>query len=221
MNSYLVPAQERETEIQVSNSRFITGIKPVFSTSEAESHLEAVRAQYPDATHHVPAFVIGHGSSVIAHSSDDGEPSGTAGRPALSVLQGSDLGDTSLVITRYYGGTKLGTGGLVKAYGESARTAIAAVPKALKIFAHELEGTLDYSTYERAQREINRSSGKILQENFGAQVELTFQLPVKYWPAFQDFWKALTRGQGNLRVTREDIPALIPPPGGKESQEDN
>ena len=110
MNRYFIPARETRTEIIVVNSRFIATAAPAFTVDEAKAFVARIRAEFADASHNVPAFVVGHGSSVIAHCSDDGEPSGTAGRPALAVLQGSGLGDAA-VVTRYFGGTKLGTGG--------------------------------------------------------------------------------------------------------------
>ena len=115
----LIPASEHHTEIVVVNSRFITTIAPVFSVEEARDFIAKIRALNPNATHNVPAFIVGHGVSVIEHCSDDGEPQGTAGRPALAVLKGSGLGDAAVVVTRYFGGTKLGSGGLVRAYTDA------------------------------------------------------------------------------------------------------
>ena len=108
---YPIPAEETRTEIRVSNSRFIATAAPAFSVKEARAFIDRIKAEFRDASHNVPAFVIGFGPSVTAHCNDDGEPSGTAGRPILAVLQGSGLGDIAVVVTRYFGGTKLGTGG--------------------------------------------------------------------------------------------------------------
>ncbi len=109
----------------MSNSRFIAHLAPAASVEEAKAFIDQIRAEYADATHNVPAYVIGYGASVTAHCNDDGEPAGTAGRPILAVLQGSGLGDVVLVVTRYFGGTKLGTGGLVRAYTEAAQAVLA------------------------------------------------------------------------------------------------
>ncbi|MFN2242462.1 MAG: IMPACT family protein, partial [Anaerolineae bacterium] len=116
MDRYPIPARETRTEIQVLNSRFIATAAPVFSVEEAKAFVTRIRDEFADATHNVPAYLVGYGASVVAHCTDDGEPSGTAGRPALAVLRGSGLGDVAVVVTRYFGGTKLGTGGLVRAY---------------------------------------------------------------------------------------------------------
>jgi uncharacterized YigZ family protein len=121
MDRYTIPARETRAEIKVVNSRFVATVAPVFSVDAAKAFIARVRREFADATHNVPAYLIGHGASVIAHCNDDGEPSGTAGRPALAVLRGSGLGDVAVVVTRYFGGTKLGTGGLVRAYSGAVR----------------------------------------------------------------------------------------------------
>ncbi|UCC52815.1 MAG: YigZ family protein, partial [Anaerolineaceae bacterium] len=118
---YPIPAAERRTEIRVSNSRFIVTAAPAFTVEEAKAFIKRIKAEFKDASVNVPAYVIGYGPSVTAHCNDDGEPSGTAGRPMLAVLQGSGLGDIVAVVTRYFGGTKLGTGGLVRAYGDAVK----------------------------------------------------------------------------------------------------
>src|ERR671921_1142335 len=92
-----------------------------------------IRAEMPDAAHHVYAYIVGHGATTTLGMSDDGEPSGTAGRPVMAVLKGSGLGDVALVITRYFGGTLLGTGGLVRAYGDAAKAVLAILPRTEKI----------------------------------------------------------------------------------------
>jgi putative IMPACT (imprinted ancient) family translation regulator len=99
----LIPANEVRSEIIVLKSRFIATLTPVFTLEEAKSFIARIKGEYSNATHNVPAYLIGHGNSVIAHCSDDGEPSGTAGKPVLSVLIGSGLGDVAVVVTRYFG----------------------------------------------------------------------------------------------------------------------
>jgi uncharacterized YigZ family protein len=207
---YLVPARELETETRVLNSRFIASIKPAQTRQEAERYLDLIRTRYPDASHHVPAFVVGHGSSVLAHTSDDGEPSGTAGRPALAVLKGSGLGDAALVITRYFGGTKLGTGGLVKAYGDAARQAVQLVPKAKKIQVDRLELTLAYPSYEHLLKIITDHGGTVQDQAFQADVSLTVLLPSENFDRFQSGFNTLTRGKGQLNILEHSRPALLP-----------
>src|SRR5215211_5283410 len=124
---YLVPLNEIRREHVVVNSRFIATLAPVFSIDEARMFISRIKKEFAEASHNVPVYVIGGGNTVTEYFSDDGEPSGTAGRPALAVLRGSGLGDVAVVITRYFGGTLLGTGGLVKAYTESTQLVVNAV----------------------------------------------------------------------------------------------
>ena len=178
----LIPAGEVEVEIAVSNSRFIASLSPAFSVEEARDFIRVIKARYPDASHHVPVFLIGHGASTIAHSSDDGEPSGTAGRPALAVLQGSGLGDVVVVVTRYFGGTKLGTGGLVRAYGDAVREVLKATPLAKKVPTLDILLNLPYRLFEQVQLLAEKQHAIFLEKDFGADVSLH---------AIQEDWLAL------------------------------
>src|SRR5215216_7189866 len=128
MRPYLVPLHEIRRELIVVNSRFIATLVPAFNIDEARSFLARIRHEFGDASHNVPAYIIGGGNTVTEYFSDDGEPSGTAGKPTLMVLRGSGLGDVAVVITRYFGGTLLGTGGLVRAYGAAVKAVLALLP---------------------------------------------------------------------------------------------
>ena len=162
MKRYPIPACETSAEIKVKNSRFIATIAPIFSVDEAKKFIKHIKAEYSDANHNVPAFVVGHGASVIAHCNDDGEPSGTAGRPVLAVLNGSGLGDAVVVVTRYFGGTKLGTGGLVRAYGEVVRAVLEITPRAERVPAHTVMVVTPYTWFERLRILIENFNGQIL-----------------------------------------------------------
>lgn len=190
----IIPARRIETEFTDRNSRFITSAGPVFSVDEAQVFINAIKDKYSDASHHVPVYLIGHGASTIAHCSDDGEPSGTAGRPALTVLQGSGLGDVVVVITRYYGGTKLGTGGLVRAYSDSVRTLLEALPRARKVATTTLMFVIPYSLFEPAQLIINNHFSMVRDEVFGADVTLTVRIADEHLESFQNRMVELTRG---------------------------
>ncbi|HEY3290002.1 MAG TPA: YigZ family protein, partial [Anaerolineae bacterium] len=113
---YPIPARETQAETIVINSRFISTVGEARTVDEAMAFIKRVKAQHSDASSHAYAFHIGHGASVTDGCNDGGEPGGTAGRPMLAVLQGSGLGDVVAVVSRWYGGTKLGTGGLVRAF---------------------------------------------------------------------------------------------------------
>ena len=170
MERYLIPAREVRTEMRVLNSRFIATAAPVFSVEDAKEFVARIRREFADATHNVPAYVVGHGATVTAHCHDDGEPSGTAGRPALAVLQGSGLGDVAVVVTRYFGGTKLGTGGLVRAYGDAVRAVLAVLPRAEKVPTHTVLVAMPYSHYERVRKAVQAHEGQILDEEFAADL---------------------------------------------------
>lgn len=171
----LIPAGECQIEFKVSNSRFIATAAPTFSVDEAKDFIQDIKDRYPDATHNVPVFIIGHGASTTEHSSDDGEPSGTAGRPALSVLRGSGFGDITVVITRYYGGTKLGTGGLVRAYSDAVREVLEILPKAQKVATQTAMFSVPYAFYEAAKRLVEEYGGRTIDEDFGVDVSITAQ----------------------------------------------
>src|SRR5512146_1122516 len=145
MQPYLIPAKEARASIEIQKSKFIASASPAFSVEEARDFIERIRAEYSDATHNVPVFVIGREPSLIEHCSDDGEPAGTAGRPALAVLKGSGLGDIVVVITRYFGGIKLGTGGLVRAYSDAVREVLKILPRAQKISTQAAKFSIGYN----------------------------------------------------------------------------
>ena len=210
MTGSLVPASRYEVESWVKNSRFIATIGPAFSVSEARNFISEINQLYPDATHNVPAYVIGSGSSTTAHSSDDGEPSGTAGKPALSVLMGSNLGDVVLVITRYFGGTKLGTGGLVRAYSSTAKSAVQGVPKAEKITVHQASVTCPYNLHEGTLRLIKLHQGLNIKENFTEQVQIEFSLPSDQVSSLQASISEISNGQISVIVDKKNLQALKP-----------
>ena len=191
---YPIPARRVHNETIVVNSRFIATLAPVFSVAEAKAFVAEVRAEFSDASHNVPAFVVGYGSSVTAHCSDDGEPSGTAGRPALAVLQGSGLGDAAVVVTRYFGGTKLGTGGLVRAYGDAVRQVLAVVPLAKRVPVHTVMIGLPYNLFEQTSLLIEAHAGQLLDKDFAAEVTLTARFPVSALDAFQSALRELSHG---------------------------
>ncbi|HEX6384385.1 MAG TPA: YigZ family protein [Anaerolineae bacterium] len=203
---YPVPARETRAEIKVVNSRFIATLAPVFSVDEAKAFVGRIRQEFADATHNVPAYVIGHGATVIAHCNDDGEPAGTAGRPALAVLQGSGLGDAAVVVTRYFGGTKLGTGGLVRAYSDAVREVIAATPRAEKVPTHTVLVAVPYNLFEQVRLLVAAHDGHILDEEFAADVTVTAQFTVQRFPTFQEALRELSHGTlaAEIVETKED-----------------
>ena len=206
----LIPAREVRIEMRVVNSRFIATAAPVFSVDEARSFVDRIKAEFADATHNVSAYVVGHGASVTAHSTDDGEPSGTAGRPALAVLQGSGLGDVAVVVTRYFGGTKLGTGGLVRAYGDAVREVLKAIPRAAKMPTHIVTVTTPYSLFERVRQLVAAHGGEVLDEAFAAEVTVTARFPTARFEAFQSGLQELSAGKLSAEIVETDEATIMP-----------
>jgi uncharacterized YigZ family protein len=201
--AYAIPTQEHRTEIVVVNSRFITAVNRADSVAAAREFIAQQRAAMPDASHHVYAYRIGGDSSVIEGMSDDGEPSGTSGPPTLAVVRGSGIGDLVLVTTRYFGGTKLGTGGLVRAYTEAAQTAIATLPTTLKVAKVLLGVELPYSLYESAKRIMAQYNGVIESEDFSDTVSVFVLLLQSDRDAFSQQIVTLTAGQVTPLVLEE------------------
>ena len=207
---YPIPAAEARAEILVVNSRFIACGTPAFSVEEARAFIARIKAEFPDATHHVPLFLIGYGASVTAHCSDDGEPSGTAGRPALAVLQGSGLGDVAAVVIRYFGGTKLGTGGLVRAYSDAVRALLDVLPRAEKIPTHTVMMAFPYTFFERVKMLVNAHAGQVLDEDFSADVTLTARFAVERLDGFQQDLRELTRGGVQAEIVETNLETIMP-----------
>ena len=200
MPPYPVPAKEIRREFTVSNSRFISTLAPVFSVDDAKAFIARIKVEFSDASHNVPLYLIGHGDSEIAHCTDAGEPSSTAGRPGLAVLRGSGLGDVAVVVTRYFGGTKLGTGGLVRAYSEAVRLVVDAVPRAEKVLTHTIMLVFPYTYLERVRLLVASQEGKVLDEDFAADVTMTARLRVERLPVFQASLSELTNGRVQAEV---------------------
>ena len=208
--NYLVPLTEIRREHVVVNSRFIVTLAPVFRIDEARTFMARIKKEFADASHNVPVYIIGGGNTVTEYFSDDGEPSGTAGKPALAVLRGSGLGDAALVITRYFGGTLLGTGGLVKAYTASAQSVVNAVARGQRVPVHVAMLAIPYNLLERLRLAVTLQRGEILGEDFGADVTLTVRVPLDSFNAFQNELRELSAGklQAEVIETKEIIVAV-------------
>jgi len=205
-----IPAGPARAEIRVVNSRFIASLSPACSVEEARGFIDSMRQEFHDATHNVPVYVIGHGASVTAHCSDDGEPSGTAGRPALAVLRGSGLGDAAAVISRYFGGTKLGTGGLVRAYSDAMRAVLDSTSIAQKIPTYTVHFAVPYNLFEQAQLLVSNHRGELVNKTFAGDVSLTIRLPQTLLEDFTHALKELTRGLARPEVIESHEDTILP-----------
>ncbi len=198
--SYSIPLHEIRREQVVVNSRFIATLAPVFSIDEARAFIARVRKEFADASHNVPAYIIGGGNTVTEYFSDDGEPSGTAGKPALTVLRGSGLGDVAVVVTRYFGGTQLGTGGLVKAYTESTQMVARAVERGRRVPVHVAMVAIPYSLLERVRLLIAHQNGQIIDEEFAGDITMTLQFPVESFDMFQNELREMSAAKLKVEV---------------------
>lgn len=216
MQRYRIPAERTRVEIQVVNSRFIATAAPVFSVEEARAFIQEIRHEFSDASHNVPAFLVGYGQSVTAHCSDDGEPSGTAGRPALTVLQGSGLGDIAVVVTRYFGGTKLGTGGLVRAYTDAVKAVLENMHLAEKVPTYSVMLVIPYNLYDQTKLLIQEYGGKILDEEFAAEVTISIQFLVENFEAFNERVLELSRGKIKAEIIEMNPDTLFELPLNKK-----
>ena len=217
MKRYPIPEKEARAEIIVVNSRFICSAAPAFTVEHAKNFIARIKIKFPDASHHVPVYLIGYGSSVIAHCSDAGEPPGTAGRPALAVLQGSGLGDVVVVVTRYLGGTKLGTGGLVHAYADAVKALLEVLPRAEKVPTYTVMLAFQYTYFERIRLLIQAHKGVVIDEDFGSEVTVAARFPVDYFDNFQKALGKLTRGQVKAEIIETNPDTIMPLEKGARS----
>lgn len=207
---FQVPLKPVEAELMVANSLFIASLAPAKTLVTAREFQKAIQQRFQDATHHVPAFIIGHGKSVITHSSDDGEPSGTAGRPALEVLQGSGLGNVAVVVTRYFGGTKLGTGGLVRAYGDAVRSVLKIVKRGRLIPTTTYKLVVAYPLYDQIERLTRNYAAEILEARFEADITLLVRVKDDKSLDFIGKLVSLSAGRIHPEIFQRDPETIFP-----------
>ena len=167
---YLTPAAYGEAELIEKRSRFIGRVWPVETEAEALEHLKEIRARHWDATHNVYAYILREGGTM--RYSDDGEPQGTSGMPTLTVFRGKEIQNVLCIITRYFGGILLGTGGLVRAYSQTAKLALAEAGIARVREWEELLIAAPYGMYEKIRRELDLAGAVVTSTDFGADVSL-------------------------------------------------
>ena len=155
------------SEIVQKKSRFIANLFYVQTEEEANEKIKEIRKKYYDAKHHCYAFSIMQNGSLLSRMSDDGEPSGTAGMPMLNILQKKELVNVLVIVTRYFGGTLLGTGGLVRAYTDATLSALEKVTFAYEETGYELELTLDYSDLSPFEYYAQKNNIKITNIEYG------------------------------------------------------
>lgn len=178
MDAYDIPAGPFSFSEEIKKSRFITLLAHTDGVEAARAFVQQVKSEHPSARHHCWAWVAGAPSdSQQLGFSDDGEPSGTAGKPMLAQLMGNNIGEITAVVVRYYGGIQLGTGGLVKAYGGGVQQALKALPREQKVPMLTFTLSCDYAQLAEIERMISRFHGQLQQSEFLQCVSLTLALP--------------------------------------------
>ena len=201
---YPVPAGRHRAEQTIERSRFICTLAPVTTPEEAQAFIRELNAEFPDATHNCWAYVAGPpGSTGRIGMSDAGEPHGTAGRPMLTVLLHSVVGDVAAVVTRYYGGVKLGTGGLVKAYGGAVQLALETMPRAERVDWAELRVAVGYPSVTAVQQLLPAHEAEVLAEEYGADVRYRLRVPRPGLPALRAALLDATRGRAEVAEVAE------------------
>ena len=197
--NYNVPQKSLVDEQVIKKSRFITHITRSSNKDEAKAFIQAIKAQYPDARHHCWAYIAGHPTaSINIGFSDDGEPSGTAGKPILNVLQHRGVGEIVLVIVRYFGGIKLGAGGLVRAYSSSASLAMDKLETITLVPYKSFNITFDYQFEPNIQRLILHCAATIESSHYTEHIMLKVSIPTLQIETFNSHLINITAGKVSI-----------------------
>ncbi len=193
---YPIPAERVRIGEEIKKSRFVTTLGPAATVEEAQSFVEQVRAEFPDAGHNCYAFLVGAPATTTSVGmSDDGEPHNSAGRPMLTVLTHCGLGDVAAVVTRYWGGTKLGKGGLVRAYSGGVQKAIEACRVGERVEWVKLGIAFDYAAVTGFKRMAPDFEAEILTEEFNDKTLFKIRLPAERLADIQTAVTELTNGR--------------------------
>ncbi len=203
MTSYLTIGRDAEAEVEVKRSRFLCVVRRSDSEPTARAVVEQARKDHWDARHHCSAFVLGPPPNPVERSSDDGEPAGTAGAPMLEVLRGRELSDVAAVVTRWFGGTLLGTGGLSRAYADAVRAALEAAGTRRRVLVHEHLLALDHGDAGRVESELRARGFDVLGATYAARVELRLGVSLEEEARLGASVAELAGGAGETSVARE------------------
>ncbi|MEH7493681.1 YigZ family protein [Neobacillus niacini] len=204
LSRYFTVRQEvSEHEIIIQKSRFIAHIKRVENEMEAQEFIQALKKKYWDATHNCSAYLIGENDH-IQKANDDGEPSGTAGVPILEVLKKKKLKSTVVVITRYFGGIKLGAGGLIRAYGKATSEGLEAAGIVERRLVQVIHVKIDYTWLGKVEKELRESEYIIKEIHYLDTVEVEVYVNEDQVSVFVDWLTELTNGQADLKKGETD-----------------
>jgi uncharacterized YigZ family protein len=195
-------ARNGEHELEIQRSRFICSLARVADADQAAAFIAAVRKQHWSANHNCSAFRVGPNAEE-QRSSDDGEPAGTAGVPMLEVLIRRELTDTVAVVTRYFGGVKLGSGGLIRAYGRSVAEALDAVGTVRRVPHTSVDVTIDHAEAGRLENELRAAGYRIAAVEYAGEVRITIHVPSDDGVRFDRFIAEHTGGRAAARFGAE------------------
>jgi len=195
----LIPTKTVTQEIEVKKSRFIGKGYPINSPEEGRELLKLLKQEFSDSRHVCYGFVWGKNSTHMGMG-DDGEPNGTAGRPILEVIKGSGIENILVAVIRYFGGIKLGTGGLVKAYTDIAKLVVESIETVEHVEMDEMTFSIPYNLYDKAKVIITENNGIILREDFSVLINVDFSSPREETGHITAQLMNLTRGR--LSVTK-------------------
>lgn len=191
----LRPGEVFRVEQTIKRSRFIASVGHTPGVEEAKAFIEQIKAEFEDARHNCWAYCAGAaGSTDRIGASDDGEPHGTAGRPMLTAVTHSGIGEVTVVVTRYFGGILLGTGGLVKAYQSSVKMALEAVPTRIRTKTKRIKFSVEHRFVNQVLRKIETANGRILEKNFDMDADFDVVIPEDLAETFAKELEELTRG---------------------------
>ncbi len=194
---YRTVKQYGESELIIKKSRFLTYVKRVETEEEALDFIQEIKKMHHTATHNCSAYLIGEHDS-IQKANDDGEPSGTAGVPMLEVLKKQGLKDTVVVVTRYFGGIKLGGGGLIRAYGSATTEGIVATGTVERKLHQLMKVTIDYTWLGKLENEARQSVYPLKEITYADDVALFMYVPTAEVKSFTDWMTELTNGQAGI-----------------------
>jgi uncharacterized YigZ family protein len=197
-DAYLTIAAESRSEIKVKSSRFIGESFLVRSVDEAVVRLDTIRKREFQATHHCYAYVVGLPGNQTHKYSDDGEPGGTAGRPIYDTLVGRGLTNGLVVVTRYFGGTKLGTGGLARAYSDTTRAVLESSGVKTNYLIRRFRCDLQFTLYDSWLRELHKLGASVVDSRFAERVTLTIEIRAGQAERLMAAFVQLTSGKGSL-----------------------
>jgi uncharacterized YigZ family protein len=203
VTSYLTVARDAEAELEVKRSRFLCTLRRVEDEATARALVEELRKAHWDARHHCSAFVLGPPPQPVERSSDDGEPAGTGGAPMLEVLRGHAVSDVAAVVTRWFGGTLLGTGGLARAYADAVRAALAEAGTLRRTLVREHLLTLDHADAGRVESELRARGVAVLGAEYAGRVELRLGVTMGAEADLVGLVSELTGGAGTTVVVGE------------------